>query len=428
MLLQFSCGNHRSIKEPVTFSMIASKDTTASVRLKSFGPNEVLRSAAVYGANGSGKSNFINAVEFSKSIIVNSLMFQPGTRINQMPHKLLNSSTPSTYEFQFVKDNIRYAYGFSILNGLIDEEYLYYFPNKRKLKIFERKGMTIIPGNKYKSAFELSKQVLKDNRLFLTCAASYSHIDEIEKAFLFFSQDIVVYRTAVDEPRTNNWYEYSIELMERNSGVKKAFIGFLQALDTGIVDIKAKTETVNMEELARSMPEPLKNLILSPEVSQGVTKNIQAKVVYKNFETDLLTEESTGIQKLFQIICPVLDIIANGKVLLCDEIETGLHESVVHKIIELFYAMEPEKFAQLIFTTHDTSLLDANLFRRDQIWFTQLRPETRSTDLYSLIEIRNVRKNENLAKGYISGKYGAIPVLNDSFKEFVENMGNPEEN
>lgn len=420
MLLQFSCSNYRSMKEQVSFSMLASKDTTFSDRLKTFGTNRVLRSAAIYGANGSGKSNFISAVEFSKYLITNSVNFQPGVKINQMPHKLAEKDTPGCFDFQFVKDGVRYAYGFSVVDGLIDEEYLYYFPKKKKVKIFERKGLKIFAGSKYKGMFELSQQALKDNRLFLSCAANYSDIREIEKAFLFFSRDIVVYKTSVDAPAMNNWYENSIELMERNPSVRSEFVSFLKALDTGITDVKAKTEKIDTEELTGKVPEPLRNLILTPELSEKGFRNIQAKVVYESFETDLLTEESTGIQKLFQIVCPILDIIANGKVLFCDEIETGLHESVVHKIIELFYAMSPEAFAQLIFTTHDTSLLDAELFRRDQIWFTQLRTEDRSTDLYSLAEIRNVRKNENLAKGYIKGKYGAIPVLNDSFKNFVE--------
>ncbi len=422
MLLQFSCGNHRSIKDPITFSMVASKDETASIRLRQYNTNQIVRIAAIYGPNGSGKSNFVGAIEFAKKMIVNSLNHAPGVLLNQMPHKLLGKSIPSTYDFQFVADEIRYAYGFSITEGLIDEEYLYYFPNKRKTKIFERKGMNITPGNKYKRAFSLSEEALKENRLFLSCLAYYSRLKEVEKAFLFFSQEIVVYRTNVDEPRTNNWYEYSVELMEKNPNVKKAFVLFLKALDTGIEDVKAKTREIDTEELTKGMPGVLKNLFLSPEVSSGTVKNIETKVIYKNFETDLMTEESTGIRKLFQIVCPVLDILTTGKVLICDEIETGLHEAVVHKIIELFYEMSPEKFAQLIFTTHDTSLLDAKMFRRDQIWFTQLEPEYRATDLYSLVEIKNVRNNENLAKGYVSGKYGAIPVLNDSFKAFIESV------
>ncbi len=402
--------------------MIASKDDTASDQLRLYNGNHVVRIAAVYGPNGSGKSNFISAIEFAKNMVVNSMNHAPGVILNQMPHKLLGRSVPSTYDFQFVVNEVRYAYGFSIVNGLIDEEYLYYFPNKRKIKVFERKKMVITPGNKYKRSFTLSEEVLKENRLFLSCLANYARLPEVEKAFIFFTQDIVVYRTNVDEPRTNNWYEYSIELMERNPKVKNAFVSFLRALDTGIEDVKAKTEKIDTEEFTKGMPDALKSLILSPEVSSGQIKNIEAKVVYKNFETDLMTEESTGIQKLFQIICPILDILEKGKVLICDEIETGLHESVVHKIIELFYAMAPDKFAQLIFTTHDTSLLDAAMFRRDQIWFTQLEPASRGTDLYSLVEIKNVRKNENLAKGYVSGKYGAIPVLNDSFKSFIEDI------
>lgn len=423
MLLEFSCSNYRSIMEPVTFSMLASKDDTSSEYLRSFGPNRILRTAAVYGPNGSGKSNFIKAISFAKNLVKSSLENQPGEKINQMPHKLLGSHVPSTYDFQFVVDDIRYAYGFSVLDGIVDEEYLYYFPKKRKLKIFERKGMKIDPGNKYKKAFGVSEEVLKENRLFLTCAANYSHIEEVETAFLFFSQDLVIYASSVDAPRTNNWYEYSIELMEKDPTVKNRFVNFLKALDTGIVDIKAKTEDIDTLNFSKRLPEPLKALFTSSEASQVPVRSFQAKVVYETFETDLMTEESTGIKKLFQIICPMLDIIANGKVLICDEIETGLHEAVVHKLIELFYGLEPDKFAQLIFTTHDTSLLDADLFRRDQIWFTQLKPETRGTDLYSLVELKNVRKNENLAKGYVSGRYGAMPVLNEKFKAFIESSG-----
>ena len=127
------------------------------------------------------------------------------------------------------------------------------------------------------------------------------------------------------------------------------------------------------------------------------------------------------MKKLFEIICPIIDIIKNGKVLICDELETSLHEALVYKIIETFHKAKSKYFPQLIFSTHDTSLLNDKLFRRDQIWFTQLK-EDRSTDLYSLSEIRNVRKTENMEKGYISGKYGAIPMLNNSFVHVFSEM------
>ena len=137
-------------------------------------------------------------------------------------------------------------------------------------------------------------------------------------------------------------------------------------------------------------------------------------MVYDQFETDLMAEESAGIKKLFEVICPIIDIINNGKILVCDGIETSLHESIVYQIVKLFNEARKDLFAQLIFSTHDTSLLDTILFRRDQIWFAQLDAQ-RATDLYSLAEIKNVRKTENLEKGYISGKYGAIPVINTNF-------------
>lgn len=109
-------------------------------------------------------------------------------------------------------------------------------------------------------------------------------------------------------------------------------------------------------------------------------------------------------------LCPIIDIIQQGKVLIYDEIETSLHESIAKELIEIF--LRNNHNSQLIFTTHDTNLLDLSLLRRDQIWFTELIKENRSTQLYSLADIKNVRKDENIAKGYISGKYGAIPMLN----------------
>ena len=389
MLLQFSCSNHKSIKDKISFSMVASKEARNNERFKQFGSSKIIRVASIYGANGSGKSNFIDAIAYAKHFIVNGLNNLPGKSLFQSPHKLSNVSTPSSYEFQFVSYGIRYAYGFFIKEGNVDEEYLYYFPSNRKVKIFERKGMQMSYGRKFQNAFALSEDALKTNRLFLTCAANYSRNIEVEQAFHFFSENLVFYSTSVDAPRKNNWYEYSVELMLKSSEIKEVCVEVLKNFDTGIVDIDISSDD---------------NGAHSPQI----------KLSYGKFKTDLMLEESTGIKQLFQIICPILDILANEKVLVCDEIETGLHEIIAYQLIELFYVTTPDKFAQLIFTTHDTGLLDKDLFERDQIWFTQLTAE-RATDLYSLVELRNVRNNENFSKGYISGKYGAIPVLNNDF-------------
>lgn len=410
MLLDFRCSNHRSIKEEVRFSMIAGSDTTSEELLKKFGNYRVLRSAIIYGANGSGKSNFINALAFVRSLVSNSIHYQPGQDIPQVPHKLSLDEEPGEYYIQFEKNNIRYAYGFSVKKKIIQDEYLYYFPKGRQVKIFERNGMEVTPGDRYKSALDVSVGILKENRLFLSCAANYSNIKEIEEAFMFFSTDMVMYN-----PEMNNWTEYSVELMQKNPRLKKVFVDILQALGTGIKDVKVKLEKMKLADLPQELqlPDVLKNILGSQE---GV--GIEAKVIYDKFEVDL-TEESAGIKRLFQMICPIIDILNHGRILICDELESSLHEAVIYQIVQLFQHYEKDKFAQLIFSTHDTGLLDTGLFRRDQIWFTQLNSE-RATDLYSLVEIRNVRKTENLEKGYMSGKYGAIPMLNQTFFQIME--------
>ena len=407
MLLEFRCSNFKSIKEEIRFSMIAGKDNTSEELLKVYNNFRVLRSAVIYGANGSGKSNFINALLFMCNLVQTSISYQPGQKIPQATHKLSEKEKPSTFDIQFIRKNVRYAYGFSIEGGVITDEYLYYFPNGRQVKIFERDRMNIQPGNRYKSSFDVSiKDVLKENRLFLSCAANYSNVRELEEAFLFFTTDIVIYN-----PSMNNWTEYSIRLMQDNPSIKEEFLQMLNALDTGIQDVKLKVEKVKFADLKRKLQLPDNLMGLIPE-QEG--NRIEAKVVYDQFEIDLLSEESSGIKRLFEIICPMIDILNTGKVLICDELEASLHEAVIYKIVQLFQNYKKDIFAQLIFSTHDTSLLNRELFRRDQVWFTQLNKD-RATDLYSLVEIKDVRKSENLAKGYVSGKYGAIPMLNHVF-------------
>lgn len=415
MLLEFRCSNFKSIKEEIRFSMIAGKDNTSEELLKVYNNFRVLRSAVIYGANGSGKSNFINALLFMCNLVQTSISYQPGQKIPQAAHKLSEKEKPSTFDIQFIRKNVRYAYGFSIEGGAITEEYLYYFPNGRQVKIFERDRMNIQPGNRYKSSFDVSiKDVLKENRLFLSCAANYSNVRELEEAFLFFTTDIVVYN-----PAMNNWTEYSIRLMQDNPSIKEEFLQMLNALDTGIQDVKLKVEKVKFADLKRKLQLPDNLMGLIPE-QEG--NRIEAKVVYDQFEIDLLSEESSGIKRLFEIICPMIDILNTGKVLICDELEASLHEAVIYKIVQLFQNYKKDIFAQLIFSTHDTSLLNRELFRRDQVWFTQLNKD-RATDLYSLVEIKDVRKSENLAKGYVSGKYGAIPMLNHVFFQKVGKDG-----
>lgn len=415
MLLEFRCKNHKSIKDEVLFSLLASKDTFNSEYLYGYKDLKILKSSVVYGANGSGKSNFIDAIFFMKSLVTNSINLQPGMGIPYTPHKLNGVGSESFYSVQFIKNGVRFAYGFSIEQMLVKEEYLYYFPNGRQAKIFDRTGMTYEEGSKFKGRFNSCKDVLKPNRLMISCAANFTNITEIEDAFRFFSEDLVIYTNANQE----NWMQYSLYQFNSNPEIKNLALSFMRDIGVDIQDIK-----INIEESA--FPQSELPEFLSDEYKNKLRmtplQKITASVVYPGFETDLFTEESTGIQKLFAFLCPFLDIISKGKILICDELETSLHESLLYTLLKTFLSLNGKEQSQIIFTMHDTSLLSLDLFRRDQIWFTELNSLNRSTELYSLAEIKSVRKDENYGKGYISGRYGAIPMLNENLAELLKNI------
>lgn len=415
MLLEFMCSNHKSIKDKIVFSALAGSDNTNDDMTEEIAGVKVLKSAVIYGANGSGKSNFIDAISFVKNLVVNSITHQPGQGIRQIPHKLSGLGSESKYQVQFVIKGIRYVFGFSLKNLLVSEEYLYYFPNGRQAKIFDRKEEKFTVGSKFRGKFSSCKDVLKPNRLLISCAANFTAVEEVADAFSFFNNELVVYGAE----NQDNWMNYSLYQINSNEKMKSVVLSLMQDLGMGVKDIKVSIDQKKMEsiELPPFLTDEFKNMLLQTKVDA-----ITAKVVYEKFETDLLQDESTGVRKLFALLCPMIDILINGKVLLCDELEASLHEALVYELVKLFMTIKTDKFAQIIFTTHETGLLNLDLFRRDQIWFTEMEGTDRSTDLYSLAEIKNVRKDDNFGKGYITGKYGAIPMLNVNFADIVSKM------
>lgn len=411
MLLEFSCSNHKSIKDEVKFSALASNDTEHQDQLLTFDKKRVLRTSVIYGANGSGKTNFIDAIAFMKQLVINSITHQPGALILQQSHKLLSTSDESTYCILFEKNNILYSYGFSLVKGLVNEEYLYYYPNGRKSIVFEREGNSYTPGSKFKGRFDSCTDSFKENRLFLSVAANFSAVEAVGEAFNFFVNDLIIYRGL----GSDNWVNISLMEMGKRPEIKDAVIQLMQKLGSDILDLDIKL-TDGPIVFPPLFPEELKSLLQQ----QPATK-IEAKVVYDAFSVDL-AEESTGVRKLLEFLYPFIEIIKGDKVIICDELESSLHESIVSSLIKMFNEMDTDKYSQLLFSTHDTSILSLDMFRRDQIWFTEMKKGDRATDLYSLAEIKNVRKDENICKGYISGRYGAIPMLNDTLASFVKSI------
>lgn len=402
MLIQFTCSNHRSIKDPLVFSMAATKDTSLEDSVVSFGKARYLRVAEIYGANGAGKTSLLDAMLLMSRIVQTSNGFQPGDLILRFPHKLSKKKDPTSFSMIFERDGVKYSYGFSYNETEIVDEYLYYWPGVKRSVVFERNSPTdYVFAEPFKKAGDNCKGRMKPNKLLLSCAANETDITQVISAFLFFKNNLVFYLDV------NNWLDYSVNQLKENPSMKKKFIEFMREIGTDLIDIKIKVET-------RSIPTLVSPMTSTPQMSQNVNM-IELKLVYKDFVIDY-NEESSGIKKLFQFVCPMIDILENGKVLVCDEIEAHLHPSIVANIIKRF-CQNRDSSSQLITATHDSDLLDLNEVRRDQIWFTELNPKTRSTDLYSLAELKNVRKDENIKKGYILGRYGAIPMLNSNFRE-----------
>lgn len=382
MLLEFSCSNFKSIKEKVTFSAIATDNIKNEKYLKKFDDFRVLHTSVIYGPNGAGKSNIFKGIGFMRDLVIKSRENRPGEVLKQPTHKMAHDKK-SEFNMQFIINNIRYAYEFVLKDNLVDEEYLYYFEDKNAVKVFEREEGEVCLGEKFeknKVLLEIIENEIGDNKLLLSCIGDKSDIFEINNAFLFFKEYLVIQNSDVKTERKN-----CIKVMMENEKMRELIISVFREFDSDLKDIKIESSGENLDD-----------------------KDIRIKFVYDEFETDLYKEESTGINKLFDLVLPIVESFINGKVMIVDEIELNLHRNIAYKIISLFNTHLPNNSDQLIFTSHDISLLSLNLFRNDQIWFAQLG-KGRATELYSLVEIKNIRADENIAKGYIMGRYGAVP-------------------
>lgn len=409
MILEYTCENYRSIKEKVIFSMLASKDNSFEEFLVDYKGTLINKVAAIYGANGSGKTSFLDSLNFLKFLVCNSNNHQPGDKIRQVSHKLATQNTPTTYTIQFVKEDVRYAYGLSYTSEQIISEYLYYFPNGKQAKIFDRNLNEVSFGDKFKKDFEAILNFMKPNKLFLSVSANYSAVKEAELVFLFFKEDLIFYPLPLE---ISNWLEYSIERFTQESELKKIFIDFMKSVGTPIqnIDTKFEKKMMSPEFIPDNIPDEIKPFFAQAKEITSTEANIN----YGLFSVNL-NEESKGIQKLFEVFGPIIDIIFKDKVLIWDEMETSLHPYIVKEILKLIMHGKKDSKAQLIFSTHDTNLLDLSTFRRDQIWFTELNNKDRATDIYSLAELKNVRKDENISKGYMNGKYGAFPFIQNPY-------------
>jgi AAA15 family ATPase/GTPase len=416
MLIEFTFSNFRSFRHPTTLSLAAANITSEDKSVDENNlipvfPNlELLTSTAVYGANASGKSNLVAAMFFMRHLVLNSSReTQAGEPIGVEPFRLSSASDgqPASFELKFLLKGQKYRYGFEATPERIVREWLFTTPTTKEGMLFSRQADEFqVNPRSFREGRKLTEQT-RSNALFLSVVAQFNGPIARQVQGWFKRLGIVSGLSDIEyQGFTTRKFMQDPEFRE---GIKR----FVCALDVGIEDIIGEKVAPENVAFPSAMPEEIKSYLLK---SPG--EFVEFHTRHKKFdseqnligqETFLLNEqESAGTQKLFFLAGPILDTIVSGRVLVIDEMEARMHPLITLAIVRLFNTLETNpKRAQLIFTTHDTNLLDRSLFRRDQLWFTE-KDRYGSSHLYSLVEFKP-RNDALFEKDYLRGRYGAVP-------------------
>ena len=418
MLIEFSVSNFLSIAEKQTLSMVASslkqEQNTAcfslddSEYLKKY---KLLNSAVIYGANASGKSNLLKALSMMQVIIDRSAAAaQRGDLFPRMDFKLNEEffNIPTEFEMQFISNSVRYQYGFSVTSSKVHEEWLFAYPKGKAQNWFfrewnEEQGLYDWSfGSSFVGEKQLWKQATRDNSLFLSTAIQLNN-EQLISVFDWFTKKILL--IGVGGFPTDFTAKFCKE------GRTESVIRFLQEADINIEDIQIEQKNVNLEEI----PEFLHDMVLKSNEGAMIETKIKTLHTTKQGNEVLfdLKEESTGTQKLFSFAALWLSVLEQGQILVVDELHDNLHPKLVKYLVELFHNKKTNpKNAQLIFTTHETAILNQKIFRRDQVWFCE-KNEHQATELIPLTDFKPRKGREDLEDSYLSGRYGAVPYIKE---------------
>lgn len=413
MLLQFTFDNFRSIKEPVTFSMVSGlHNQNTVIKTRNY---DLLPSAVIYGANASGKSNVLQAFDFMKAMVLNSRkVVQSTDTLSHDPFRLstetMNAS--SSFEVIFFSGQVKYRYGFEADSTNIYSEWLFADFKGKEAKLFFRDSDTdefYINPDKFKEGKGV--KVLSNSLFIWKCDQEGG---KISRTVLEWFKNL----NLLNGMRPSNYLSFTLSQM-KNPEFHKEIKKLVSAADFGINDLRVKEDKAWIVSIdSTSLPPEVTEKIMQ-ENSSMITIGI--KTMHEKFDKDgkstgfeefeLGIDESEGTKKYFCLSAPFIDTLRNGKILLVDELDASLHPLLTMALISLFNNPEINtRNAQLIFASHDTNLLNQKLFHKSQIWFTE-KDRTGATHLHSLVEYKNVRATDNLEKHYIQGKFGAIPYI-----------------
>ena len=423
MLVEFSVSNFRSIKEEARLSLVAGpgKDhpdstfTAENRAATAARPIRLLRSAAIYGANAAGKTNVILALKAMHDIVLGSALGLAELPVTPFRFDPACSARPTTFEVTCVADQVRYQYGFRATRNEVTDEWLYAWPSGRLQIWFERRRREVTGepswkfGGKLTGDREIWKRNTRPQSLFLSTAVLLNSA-QLAPVVNWFRKRLHFAGVGGWGPR------FTREYCEKDGGA--AVLAFLTAADLAITGIRIVKKDFSPDALPEGMPTDLKK-VLADQLAGRKTVDVFLKHQPKGGKTEELEldDESDGTRKMFAFAGPWLDSLAEGNVIVFDELHDNLHPALVRFLVSRFHdpAANPHG-AQLVFATHDTSLLNRELFRRDQVWFCE-RDDRLETRLFPLSDFRPRRGVDNLERAYLTGRFGALPFIQESGRQ-----------
>lgn len=408
MILKIEFENFFSIRDRVRIDFRAANINTTLARELSHNVMvwkgvPVLKTVGLFGPNASGKSNIIKAIHFCCRMILDSHLNNEGVVFNFEPFKFDGwQEKPSKFLIDFVCENVEYEYAFELTKERIIAESLYHHPVGRRAKIFVRDadgkysfgtGVMVKPSDVVVNT--------SDKNLFLSRASSMNR-EIAQKLYRYFFNQFLLGLVNINE----------MMALDSFNSYKNVILKALEICDTDITDIEARKEQI---------PAPVA-VPGSGEVSYKLVDVIKFKTFHrdrKDVMFDLDLEESSGTRKLFQMLLRLLDVVKNRKGIMMDEFDMGLHTRLADFILDLIHASEG---SQLLFSSHNTNLIDVKRLRRDQIVFVN-KSEEGATEVYALYDFKDFRENMDAEKGYIQGRFDAVPYVDssvDRIKQLLE--------
>jgi uncharacterized protein len=423
MIIDFSIKNYRSFRSEQRISFVASnsyRDLPENIidpglEGRGFSDLRLLKGLAIYGANAAGKSNVLTALHFLKHLVENSATeLDEGDPTGIEPFALDPAmlEAPGEFVLRFALAGVRYHFVVVLDRRRILFESLSAFPKGREQVWYERswddetKAYTWSPARPTDYRRDASRvSVTRENALYLSTAVKFNDV-QLRPIYLWFKEKMRFLPLDVHAPRLSP--SFTVKRMMEDANERGRILRLLQHADIGVLSASARERDLTRGDLPSDLPETVAERILKNN------KHLEIRLGHRGHEGQEFPlpweEESAGTQRFFALAGPWLDILKNGYFVGLDEIESSMHPAMVSELLKLFFAAQTNaRGAQLLFTTHNPLLLDTEAMRRDQVWFAD-KDDEGATHLYPLTDYKP-RNKESLVRGYMAGRYGAIPFI-----------------